>query len=51
MEELLLWTPDRTSGSRILTTLLNGMKNKKKGIATLCIGGGEASAIIVESYD
>ena len=31
----------------------NGMKNKnvKNGLATLCIGGGEASAIIVESYD
>ena len=29
------------------------MKNKKvkNGLATLCIGGGEASAIIVENYD
>jgi acetyl-CoA C-acetyltransferase len=38
------------SGARILTTLLYAMKNRdaKKGIATLCIGGGEASAIIVE---
>ena len=45
--------PIGASGSRILTTLLNGMKNKKvkNGLATLCIGGGEASAIIVESYD
>jgi acetyl-CoA C-acetyltransferase len=38
------------SGARILTTLLYAMKNSnaKKGLATLCIGGGEASAIIVE---
>lgn len=38
------------SGARILTTLLYAMKNHdaKKGIATLCIGGGEASAVIVE---
>ena len=45
--------PIGASGARILTTLLNGMKNKnvKNGLATLCIGGGEASAIIVESYD
>ena len=45
--------PIGASGARILATLLNGMKNKKvkNGLATLCIGGGEASAIIVESYD
>ena len=45
--------PIGASGARILTTLLNGMKNKKakKGLATICIGGGEASAIIVENYD
>lgn len=38
------------SGARILTTLLYALKNKnlKRGLATLCIGGGEASAIIVE---
>jgi acetyl-CoA C-acetyltransferase len=42
--------PIGASGARILTTLLYAMKNKnaKKGIATLCIGGGEASAIVVE---
>lgn len=39
------------SGARILTTLLYAMKNRKakRGLATLCIGGGEASAIIVEA--
>jgi len=42
--------PIGASGARILTTLLNGMhrKNSKFGLATLCIGGGEASALIVE---
>ena len=42
--------PIGASGARILTTLLYAMKNHnaKKGIATLCIGGGEASALIVE---
>ena len=45
--------PIGASGARILTTLLNGMENKKvkNGLATLCIGGGEASAIIIERYD
>ena len=42
--------PIGASGARILTTLLNALKlsNKQFGLATLCIGGGEASAIIVE---
>lgn len=42
--------PIGASGARILTTLLYAMKNRnaKRGIATLCIGGGEASAVIVE---
>ncbi|MBT7041934.1 MAG: hypothetical protein HN920_00165, partial [Candidatus Marinimicrobia bacterium] len=37
-------------GARIFTTLLNGMNrtDAKYGLATLCIGGGEASALIVE---
>jgi acetyl-CoA C-acetyltransferase len=42
--------PIGASGARILTTLLHAMKdrNAKRGLATLCIGGGEASALIVE---
>lgn len=42
--------PIGASGARLLTTLLYAMKryNKKRGLATLCIGGGEASAVIVE---
>ncbi len=42
--------PIGASGARILTTLLTALdkKNKNIGLATLCIGGGEASAMIVE---
>ncbi len=42
--------PIGASGARILTTLLNALKisSKQFGLATLCIGGGEASALIVE---
>jgi acetyl-CoA C-acetyltransferase len=38
------------SGARILTTLCYALKNKNKryGLATLCIGGGEAVAMIIE---
>lgn len=43
--------PIGASGARVLTTLIWAMKryNKKYGLATLCIGGGEASAVIVEN--
>ena len=42
--------PIGATGARILTTLLYALKahNKKRGIASLCIGGGEATAIAVE---
>jgi len=42
--------PTRASGARILTTLLYAMedRNEKLGIASLCIGGGEAAAMLVE---
>ena len=38
------------SGARILTTLIHSLQrtNKRYGLATLCIGGGEAVAMIVE---
>jgi len=44
--------PIGASGARILTTLLHEMKkrNSKYGLAALCIGGGEASAVIVKQY-
>ncbi len=42
--------PIGASGTRILVTLLNALKKqgKTKGVASLCIGGGEATAIAVE---
>ncbi|KAA3616426.1 MAG: thiolase family protein [Calditrichaeota bacterium] len=42
--------PIGASGARILTTLLYALEQKQKrfGLATLCIGGGEAAAMIVE---
>ena len=42
--------PIGASGTRILVTLLNALKQKgkTKGVASLCIGGGEATAIAVE---
>ena len=45
--------PIGASGARILTTLINGMErtDSKLGLATLCIGGGEASALIIQRHD
>ncbi len=42
--------PIGASGARILVTLLYAMKQRdaKRGLASLCIGGGEAVAVIVE---
>jgi acetyl-CoA C-acetyltransferase len=42
--------PIGASGARVLTTLVHAMKNRnaRRGLATLCIGGGEAVAVIVE---
>ncbi len=45
--------PIGASGARILVTLIHEMKkrNSKYGLASLCIGGGEASALIVKNYN
>ena len=42
--------PIGATGARILTTLLYALKRRgqKRGIASLCIGGGEAVALAVE---
>jgi acetyl-CoA C-acetyltransferase len=42
--------PIGASGARILVTLLHALeqRNLKRGLAAICIGGGEASAVIVE---
>ena len=47
---IALGHPIGASGARILVTLINEMKkqNKKKGCATLCIGGGMGIALCVE---
>ncbi len=42
--------PIGSSGSRIVVTLINALKQRglTKGVASLCIGGGEATAVAVE---
>ncbi|MBG9388489.1 acetyl-CoA C-acyltransferase [Caenimonas aquaedulcis] len=42
--------PIGASGARIMVTLMHALKarGKKRGIATLCIGGGEATAVAIE---
>jgi len=42
--------PVGSTGSRLIVTLMNALKNTggKKGVAALCIGGGEATAIAIE---
>ena len=42
--------PIGASGARLVVTLLNALRvqGMRRGIATLCIGGGEATAIAVE---
>lgn len=45
--------PIGSTGSRIIVTLMHALKRygKKRGIAALCIGGGEATAIAIEMVD
>jgi acetyl-CoA C-acetyltransferase len=42
--------PIGASGSRIIVTLLHALQQRggKKGVASLCIGGGEATAMAIE---
>lgn len=42
--------PIGASGARIITTLIGALKHKglKRGVASLCIGGGEGTAIAIE---
>ena len=42
--------PIGSSGARIITTLVHALadRGQKRGLATLCIGGGEALAVVVE---
>ena len=48
---IALGHPIGASGARIIVTLLHEMlkrEDAKKGLATLCIGGGQGTAVIVE---
>ncbi len=47
---LALGHPIGATGARILTTLLYEMKQRgaDKGLATLCIGGGQGTALAVQ---
>jgi len=49
---IALGHPIGASGGRILCTLIYEMikRNSKYGLASLCIGGGEASAMIIKNY-
>jgi acetyl-CoA C-acetyltransferase len=42
--------PIGASGARLVVTLINALRTrgKRRGIATLCIGGGEATAIALD---
>jgi acetyl-CoA C-acetyltransferase len=44
--------PVGASGARIIVTLINAMakRGEKKGVASLCIGGGEATAVAIERF-
>lgn len=43
--------PIGSSGSRLVTTLVHALRarRKKYGLASICIGGGEATAVVVEA--
>lgn len=45
--------PIGSTGSRIIATLIHALRTKggKRGIASLCIGGGEATAVAIELID
>jgi acetyl-CoA C-acetyltransferase len=50
---IALGHPIGASGARILTTLIHALVDldKRRGVAALCIGGGEAVAMLVERYE
>jgi acetyl-CoA C-acetyltransferase len=47
---IALGHPIGASGARILATLIHALRDRglKKGLATLCLGGGNAVAMIIE---
>ncbi len=49
---IALGHPIGASGARILSTLIHALRQEKKklGVASLCIGGGEAVSLLVEAH-
>ena len=47
---IALGHPIGASGTRVLVTLINAMEQRdaKRGVATLCLGGGNAVAMLIE---
>ena len=50
---IALGHPIGCSGTRVLVTLLYALKDRglKRGLASLCLGGGEAVAMAIELVD
>jgi acetyl-CoA C-acetyltransferase len=50
---IALGHPIGASGARILVTLVHALQQSKKrwGVASLCIGGGEATSVLIENLD
>ena len=50
---IALGHPIGASGARVMATLLSALETngQKRGLASLCIGGGEATAMAVELLD
>jgi len=50
---IALGHPIGASGARVLTTLIYALKDRglKRGIAALCLGGGEAVGMAIEMWD
>ena len=48
---IALGHPVGTTGTRLILTLLRSLKSKglRRGLATLCVGGGQGAAIAVET--
>ena len=49
---IALGHPIGASGARVIVTLIHELKRQKKqkGIATLCIGGGQGIAMCIEAF-
>ena len=49
-EPAMLYQEDGSTGTRIMATLINGLQTKDKqfGLESMCVGGGQGMAILVE---